>query len=78
MKIGFSLRGGLPSFYSAKVLLPLIILGKGLPHTAKEGGQLLSWVFGRRSLRRVVAPVHRSGWRKLMSSSGALHRPPYF
>jgi hypothetical protein len=29
-----------PSFYSAKVLLPLIFLGKGLPHTAKEGGQL--------------------------------------
>jgi hypothetical protein len=26
--------------YSAQVLLPLIILGKGLPHTAKEGGQL--------------------------------------
>jgi hypothetical protein len=42
MKIGSPLRGGLPSFYSAKVLLPLIILGKGLPQTAKEGGQLLS------------------------------------
>jgi hypothetical protein len=40
MKIRSSLRGGLPSFYSALVLLPLIILGKGLPHTAKEGGQL--------------------------------------
>jgi hypothetical protein len=38
MKIRSPLRGGLPSFYSAKVLLPLIILG--LPHTAKEGGQL--------------------------------------
>jgi hypothetical protein len=24
-----------------------------------------------------VAPVHRSGWRKLTSSSGALHRPPF-
>jgi hypothetical protein len=34
------LRGGLPSFYSAQILLPLIILGKGLAHTAKEGGQL--------------------------------------
>jgi hypothetical protein len=40
MKIGSPLRGGLPSFYSAQDLLPLIILGKGLPHTAKEGGQL--------------------------------------
>jgi hypothetical protein len=40
MNIGSPLRGGLPSFYSALVLLPLIILGKGLPHTAKEGGQL--------------------------------------
>jgi hypothetical protein len=29
MKIGSPLRGGLPSFYSAEVLLPLIILGKG-------------------------------------------------
>jgi hypothetical protein len=41
MKIGSSLRGGLPSFYSAEVLLPLIILGKGLPQTAKERGHLL-------------------------------------
>jgi hypothetical protein len=78
MTIRFPLRGGLPSFYSAEVLLPLIILGKGLPQTAKEGGQLLSWVFGRHSLCREVAPVHRSGWRKLTSSSGALHHPPYF
>jgi hypothetical protein len=78
MKIRSPLRGGLPSFYSADVLLPLIILGKGLPQTAKEEGQLLSWVFGRRSLRRAVAPVHSSGWRKLTSSSSALHRPPYF
>jgi hypothetical protein len=78
MKIGSPLRGGLPSFYSAEVLLPLIILGKELPQTAKEGGQLLSWVFGTCSLRRAVAPVHRSGWRKLTSTSGALHRPPYF
>jgi hypothetical protein len=38
MKIRSPLRGGLPFFYSALVLLPLIILGKGLPHTAKEGG----------------------------------------
>jgi hypothetical protein len=38
MKIQFPLRGGLPSFYSTKVLLPLIFLGKGLPHMAKEGG----------------------------------------
>jgi hypothetical protein len=42
MKIGSLLRGGLPSFYSPEVLLSLIILGKGLPQTAKEGGQLLS------------------------------------
>jgi hypothetical protein len=40
MKIQSPLRGGLPSFYSAQVLRPLIFLGKGLPHTAKEGGQL--------------------------------------
>jgi hypothetical protein len=42
MKIGSPLRGGFPPphFYSAEVLLPLIILGKGLPQTAKEGGQL--------------------------------------
>jgi hypothetical protein len=40
MKIQSPLRGGLPSLYSGKVLLSLIILGKGLPHTAKEGGQL--------------------------------------
>jgi hypothetical protein len=78
MKIGSPLRGGLPSFYSAEVLLPLIILGKGLPQMAKEGGHLLSWVFRRHSFRRAVAPVHRSGWRKLTSSSGALHHPPYF
>jgi hypothetical protein len=78
MKIGSPLRGGLPSFHSVKVLLPLIILGKGLPQAAKEGGQLLSWVFGRRSLCRAVASVHMSEWRKLTSSSGALHRPPYF
>jgi hypothetical protein len=78
MKIGSPLRGDLPSFYSAEVLLPLIILGKGLPQMAKEGEQLLSWVFRRHSLRREVAPVHRSGWRKLTSFSGALHRPPYF
>jgi hypothetical protein len=78
MKIRSLLRGGLPSFYSAEVLLPLIILGKGLPQTAKERGQLLCSVFGGRSLHRVVAPVHRSGWRRLMSSSGALHCPPYF
>jgi hypothetical protein len=78
MKIRSLLRGGIPFFYSAEVLLPLIILGKGLPQTAKERGQLLSWVFVRRSLRRVLAPVHRSGWRRLTSSSGALHRPPYF
>jgi hypothetical protein len=76
MKIRSLLRGNLPSFYSAKVLLPLIILGKGLPQTAKERGQLLSWVFDGCSLRRVVVPVHRSGWRRLTSSSGALHRPP--
>jgi hypothetical protein len=44
MKIGSFLRGGLPSFYSIEVLLPLIILGKGLPQTAKERGQLLSSV----------------------------------
>jgi hypothetical protein len=42
MKIRSPLRGGLPSFYSAEVLLPLIILGKGFRQTAKEGGQLLS------------------------------------
>jgi hypothetical protein len=77
MKIGSPLRGGLPSFYSAEVLLPLINLGKGLPQMAKEMGQLLSLVFDGRSLRKVVAPVHKSGWR-LTSSSGALHRPPYF
>jgi hypothetical protein len=41
MKIGSPIRGGLPSFYSAEVLIPLIILGKGLPKTTKEGGQLL-------------------------------------
>jgi hypothetical protein len=40
MKIRSPLRGGLSSFYSAQVFLPLIILGKGLPHMAKEGGQL--------------------------------------
>jgi hypothetical protein len=40
MKIRSPLRGGLPSFYSAEVHLPFIILGKGLPQTAKEEGQL--------------------------------------
>jgi hypothetical protein len=69
MNIGSLLRGGLPSFYSTEVLLPLIILGKGLPQTAKERGQLLSWAFGGRSLRRVVVSVHRSGWRRLTSPS---------
>jgi hypothetical protein len=37
MKIGSPLRGGLPSFYSTLVLLPFIILGKGLPHG--QGGR---------------------------------------
>jgi hypothetical protein len=78
MKIGSFLRGSLPSFYSAEVLLPLINLGKGLPQMAKERGQLLSSVFGGHSLHRVVAPVHRSGWRRLTSSSGTLHHPSYF
>jgi hypothetical protein len=78
MNTGSFLRGGLPSFYSAEVLLPLINLGKGLQQMAKERGQLLSSVFSGRSLRRVVALVHRSGWRRLTSSFGALHRPPYF
>jgi hypothetical protein len=41
MKIGSPLRGGLPSFYSAEVLLPLIMLGKGLPQTAK-GREMVS------------------------------------
>jgi hypothetical protein len=36
MEIRSFLRGSLPYFYSAKVLLPLINLGKGLPQTAKE------------------------------------------
>jgi hypothetical protein len=36
MEIGSFLRGSLPSFYSAEVLLPLINLGKGLPQMAKE------------------------------------------
>jgi hypothetical protein len=36
MKIRSFLRGSLPFFYSAEVLLPLINLGKGLPQTAKE------------------------------------------
>jgi hypothetical protein len=40
MKIPSPLRGGLPSFYTVKVLLPLIFLEKGLPHMAKDGGQL--------------------------------------
>jgi hypothetical protein len=40
MKIRSPLRDGLPSFYSAQVLIPLIILGKGLPHTTKKGGLL--------------------------------------
>jgi hypothetical protein len=78
MKIESFLRGGLPSFYGTEFLLPLIIYGKGLPQTAKERGQLLSPVFGGHSLRRVVAPFHRSGCRRLTSSSCALHRPPYF
>jgi hypothetical protein len=36
MEIGSFLRGSLPSFYSAEVLLPFINLGKGLPQMAKE------------------------------------------
>jgi hypothetical protein len=43
MKIGSPLRGGLPSFYSVEVLLPLIILGKGFLQTAKERGQLFAF-----------------------------------
>jgi hypothetical protein len=73
MKIGSFLRGGLPPFIALRTNL-----GKGLPQTAKERGQLLSSVFGGHSLHRVVAPIHKSGWRRLTSSSGALHRPPYF
>jgi hypothetical protein len=38
MKIGSPLRGGLPFFYSALVLLPLIILGKGVA-THGQGGR---------------------------------------
>jgi hypothetical protein len=38
MKIRSPLRGGLPSFYSAQVLLPLIFLGKGVA-THGQGGR---------------------------------------
>jgi hypothetical protein len=64
MGIKSFLRGSLPSFYSAEVLLPLINLGKGLPQYGQGEGHLLSSIFGGLSLRRAVAPVHRSGWRK--------------
>jgi hypothetical protein len=43
MKNGSLLRSGLPSFYSAEVLLSIVNLGKGLPQTAKEGGQLFAF-----------------------------------
>jgi hypothetical protein len=58
------LRGSLPSFYSAEVLLPLTNLGKGLPQYGQGAGQLLSSVFGGLGLCRAVALVHRSWWRK--------------
>jgi hypothetical protein len=78
MEIGSFLRGSLPSFYSAEVLLPLINLGKGLPQTAKE------WDSCR--LHSSVDVVFVEQWRRstgvgggrLTSSSGALHRPSYF
>jgi hypothetical protein len=36
MEIGSFQRGSFLSFYSTKILLPHINLGKGLPQTAKE------------------------------------------
>jgi hypothetical protein len=62
--MGSLLRGSLPSFYSAEVLLLLINLGKGLPQYGQREGQLLSSVFGGLSLSREVGPVHKSGWMK--------------
>jgi hypothetical protein len=64
MEIGSFLGGSFPSFYSAEVLLPLINLGEGVATNGQGVGQLLSSVFGGRSLRRAVVPVHGSGWRK--------------
>jgi hypothetical protein len=37
MKIRSPLRGGLPSFYNAKVLLPLIFLGEGVAIDGQGG-----------------------------------------
>jgi hypothetical protein len=37
MEIGSPLRGGLPSFYSTEVLLPLIILGRGCHKRPRRG-----------------------------------------
>jgi hypothetical protein len=78
MGIGSFLRGSLPSFYSAEVLLLLINLGKGLPQMAKEWDSCC--------LPSLVDVVFVEQWRRstgvgegrLTSSPGALHRPPYF
>jgi hypothetical protein len=72
------LRGSLPSFYGAEVLLPLINLGKGLAQTAKEWDSCC--------LQSSVDVVFIEQWRRSMgvgggrltSSSGAVHHPPYF
>jgi hypothetical protein len=78
MRIRSILSGSFPSFYSAKVLLPLINLGKGLPQTAKEWDSCC--------LQSLVDLVFVEQWRwstrvgggRLTSFPGALHHQPYF
>jgi hypothetical protein len=78
MRIRLVLRGSFPSFYSAKVLLPLINLGKGLPQTAKEWDRCCL----QSSVDLVFVQLWRRstgvGGRRMTSFLGALHRPPYF
>jgi hypothetical protein len=67
---GSFLWGSYLLFYSAKVLPPVINLGKGLPQTRQSRGIAVVAGLG---LRREEALVHESGWGRLMSFPGALH-----
>jgi hypothetical protein len=62
MGIRSFLRGSLPSFYSAEVLLPLINLEKGLPKTAEEWDSCC--------LQSSVDVVFVEQWRRSMGVGG--------
>jgi hypothetical protein len=69
MGIRSFLRGILPSFYSAEVLLPLINLEKGLPQTAEEWDSCF--------LQSLVDVVFVVQWRRSTGVGGGRLTPPW-